>query len=240
MTILKRSCVSNPLKSLPLSFYASYASYGLITLLSLLYIRFTNRLFSAQRWQLSTITNNDRFMIMLHFKPTHRSDSPDRVTPCILTPSSMRVTASMIGVPVPSLSSRHLDFFILREKWRHQKQAELLTNQILLKPSYCVGGVWRLVCIFVLFLRLLVLAAGVGQVEVGQHHVLIVVSVILRFLCVIRSEGLSIMCGNKLTINVCYALNSVLTIHYGLLHRLYPGHDLSQVSERGVRTRHHL
>lgn len=53
--------------------------------------------------------------------------------------------------------------------------------------SYCIGSVSRLVRILVLFLRVLV--AGVGQVEVGQHQVLIVVCVILRFLCVTQRLG---------------------------------------------------
>lgn len=115
----------------------------------------------------------------------------------------------------------------------------LFTNQILFDLSYRIGGVSRLVCILVLFLRVFVLAAGVGQVQVRQHYVLIVVCVILRFVCdsEIRVEY---NVRNKQSINVRYALNTVLTFHYGLLHRLYPGHNLSQVSERGIRTGHHL
>lgn len=42
----------------------------------------------------------------------------------------------------------------------------LFTSQTLFKLSYCIGGVGRLVCILVLFSRLLVLAAA-GQVDVG-------------------------------------------------------------------------
>lgn len=116
----------------------------------------------------------------------------------------------------------------------------LCTNQTLFKFSYCIGGVSRLVCILGLFLRLLMLTAAVGQVKVGQHHVFIIVRLILRFLCVIQRLGVSTMCGNKQSISVKYAPNTVLTVHYGLLHRLYPGHDLSQVSEGGIRTGHHL
>lgn len=106
--------------------------------------------------------------------------------------------------------------------------------------TYRIASVSRLICILVLFLCVLVLAAGVGQVQVGQHYVLIVVCVILRFLCAIQRLGLSTMCANKQSINVTYALNILFTFHYGLLHRLYPRHDLSQVSERGIRTGHHL
>lgn len=148
--------------------------------------------------------------------------------------------ARVTGVPVPSLSPHHLDFFILCKILDHQKQTMLFTNQTLFKLSYCIGGVSRLVCVLVLFLRLLGLTAGVGQVKIGQHHILIVVCVILRFLCVIQRLGVSIICGNKQSINVKYALNTVLTAHYDLIHQLYPGHDLSQVSERGIRTGHHL
>lgn len=169
-----------------------------------------------------------------------RSNSSARYTPSILSLSSMRVMARVVGTPVPSLSSHRLDFLILCKIIDHQKQTTLFTNQTSFEWSYCIGGVGRLVCILVLVFRVLVLTAGVGQVEFGQHHVLIVVCVILRFLCVIQRLGVSIMWGNRRPINVKYVLNTVPTIHNGLLHRLYPGHDLSQVSERGIRTGHHL